>query len=160
MKLKKIISAIGAVAITTATLAGLSVQAASVDAWETVYENDFTSGNGATIAASEAGTSNTRTIENGELKLGGTAWDTYHISLGSTYKISDKNIIKLTCDVNASGRLSIGLGDTVRMNGAYWLFYINSNGLGAGYADSPHDRYYLYTDYNRTTAATAELNKW
>lgn len=124
MKIKRMISVICAVSMSISAFAGLSVQAAESVTWETILEDNFDNGiskvtdEGAVAGGQIANVDNTLEF--------GNSYETFHISFDDkkSYSSSDANIFKITFDtkVKSLSRLGIGLGDTVRNNGAYWNF--------------------------------------
>ena len=163
MQTKRILSVICAAAIALAAFPGLAVQAAEpANAWETIYENDFSSGSTADLidANNRGGYCN---VVNGELLLTGSVWQKWRIDLDRSYSVSDYNVFKLSADiaVNPGAYFGIGIGDSDNSHGGYWAFGINAGnpafGGGSGYYDSSYS--YDLKDTTGTSGTTVS-NSW
>lgn len=137
MKFKKFLSTICAMAISASTLASVSF-AATTETYETIFEDDFTSG--VTSVTDEATVTGAQvSADNGTAKFS-SSFETFHISFddNKSYSVSESHKLKMTFDVKVSGvnRFGIGFGDTARDNGAFWGFSLIRSDASVTSADS------------------------
>ena len=164
MKTKRLLSVICVASIVLTSFAGLAVQAAEpTNAWETIYENDFSSGSTADLIDAN-GRGGYCEVVNGELLLKGAVWQKWRIDFNRSYSVDDYNVFKLTADiaVEPNAWFGIGIGDSDPAHGGYWAFGINTAspaqfGGGSGSYDSTYS--YDLRDTNGTSGATV-VDSW
>lgn len=162
MKAKKLISVLCAAAISASAVCGLQVYAE--ERYETILAEDFADGISSVVDEGAVAGNQASSVD-GTLQID-SGFETFHLRFdgNASYAVTDPNKFKITFDVKALALpsnfgMGIGLGDTVRNNGAYWNFSIAGGGLAMGSAWTDSGKLYTLAD---TTGAekTAAAETW